>query len=71
MLQMTILAKDQGVPQRSSSVPVTIDVNRNLNRPVFINLPYTISIPETIGIGVNFFRANAVDNDDVVSKGHF
>ena len=68
---MTITATDQGSPQRSSTALVTIDVDRNLNPPVFRNLPAVISIPENQGTGINFFTANATDADTVVSKDCF
>jgi hypothetical protein len=46
---LTIVAKDGGVPSKSSSVPVTIDViDENDNWPVLINTTFTFFIVENV-----------------------
>ena len=62
---MTVLATDQGVPNRVSSQQATVRINilRNLNCPVFNNLPTNISISQSTNIGTRIFNVSAVDLD--------
>lgn len=64
--QFLIYAEDGGTPAgRSQNIPVTITVQRNLQTPVFNNLPNSIRIQPTQS--GTFFTANATDDDTVVS----
>ncbi|VDI54527.1 Hypothetical predicted protein, partial [Mytilus galloprovincialis] len=59
-----IFAEDGGTPAgRSQNIPVTITVQRNLQTPVFNNLPNSIRIQPTQS--GTFFTANATDDDTV------
>ena len=62
---MTVLATDQGVPNRVSSQQATVRINvlRNLNCPVFSNLPSNISISQSMGVGTRVYNVTAVDQD--------
>lgn len=67
---MTVLATDQGVPNRVSSQQATVRINilRNLNCPVFNNLPTNISISQSTGLGTRVYNVSATDLDtDVCS----
>lgn len=67
---MTVLATDQGVPNRVSSQQATVRINilRNLNCPVFNNLPANISISQSTGLGTRVYNVSATDLDtDVCS----
>lgn len=63
---MTVTASDQGTPKREKTVQVTIDVDRNLNAPVFTNIPSVASINEDIQPSLTVFTVNAEDGDTQV-----
>ncbi|KAL5018742.1 hypothetical protein ScPMuIL_004464 [Solemya velum] len=65
--EMTISARDDGVPSRPSSnnAAVTVNVIRNRNPPRFTNLPFTVTsgVTENLSQGTSIYDANAVDSD--------
>lgn len=68
-LQLDVRAFDQGSPvlTATATVPVTINVLRNNNPPVFINVPYGRSISKDTQVGRSVFRVTATDADNLVS----
>ena len=64
-----VVARDGGSPQQVSiqNAQVTINVIRNLNPPVFQNLPYETTVPFFVNNGVEVYNVLATDIDTVVS----
>ncbi|XP_070182175.1 protocadherin Fat 4-like [Littorina saxatilis] len=58
-----------GAATRSSTGTLTINVDRNLYPPQFINQPYSFEILEIQELGIPFGYANASDNDTVSPYG--
>lgn len=59
---------DLGTPALTSqSIPVTINIQRNNNPPVFINEVYTEDITDSFFLGANILRVTATDADISVS----
>lgn len=63
---MTVTARDRGTPVKSTTIQVTIDVDRNLFTPEFINLPFKTSVNEDLQVGLNVFDVKAEDKDTEV-----
>ncbi|KAH3873287.1 hypothetical protein DPMN_036519 [Dreissena polymorpha] len=63
---MTITANDNGNPARTSFVEAFITVIRDQFPPVFINLPYGVTLSEYTSVGSFVFDTNATDSDLVV-----
>ncbi|KAM7143149.1 protocadherin Fat 4 [Molossus nigricans] len=62
--QMEVLASDMGVPQRSSSVILTVYVHDvNDNPPVFDQLSYEVTLSESEPVNSRFFKVQAFDKD--------
>nr|XP_033794683.1 protocadherin Fat 4-like [Geotrypetes seraphini] len=62
--QVEILASDMGVPQRSSSCILTVSVHDvNDNPPVFGQLSYEVTVPESEPVNSRFFKVQASDKD--------
>ncbi|KAK3089813.1 hypothetical protein FSP39_006721 [Pinctada imbricata] len=63
---MTVQATDEGVPNRASqqSASVTINILRNLNCPVFTNLPNNITVSQSTVLGSRIFNVSAFDQDE-------
>ncbi|XP_061109179.1 protocadherin Fat 4 isoform X2 [Conger conger] len=62
--QVEVLASDLGVPQRSSSLILTVSVyDVNDNSPVFDQLSYEVTIPESEVVNSRFFQVEATDKD--------
>ena len=59
----TVIARDDGYPQRTDSSSVQINVNRDLNAPVFGNLNYVVTIVETTNINDTIQTVLATDDD--------
>lgn len=62
-------AVDQGVPPRSANTTatVTINVDRNLYSPVFVNPnTYTANISENLRSGSDVIQVSTTDNDTTV-----
>ena len=67
LLQLRIEARDGGTPPRSATALVSINVQRNLVRPVFQQSTYETTILETQSLGINILRVIATDADTKVS----
>ena len=67
-LQLTVQATDQGVPNRVSQISATVTINilRNLNCPVFANLPNNITVPQSTNQGARIYNVTAFDQDAAV-----
>ncbi|XP_078078835.1 protocadherin-16-like [Mustelus asterias] len=62
---LTILARDQGIPQHSSTVTVSITVlDINDNSPTFMDSSYNIDIPENSAAGTVVLEVSASDDDE-------
>ncbi|XP_061691628.1 protocadherin alpha-6-like [Syngnathoides biaculeatus] len=61
---VTITAKDLGVPPMSATKVINVDVlDVNDNRPLFTESPYTFYVPENNKAGVSLFSVSAADAD--------
>ena len=67
MFQFQIQVLDGGVPQLGDTVEVVVNVNRNLQSPVFTSQIYRETIIETKPAGESIIRVTAVDSDNFVS----
>ena len=56
-------ARDGGTPSLSSTVVLTVSVNRNLFAPLFLQNSYTVEISETTAPGTGILFVSASDND--------
>ncbi|XP_062595025.1 cadherin EGF LAG seven-pass G-type receptor 3-like, partial [Saccostrea cucullata] len=63
--QGRIVAEDGGSPPRSATAIATINIQRNLNHPVFTQTDYSISIYETQQVGQNVITVTATDADQI------
>ncbi|XP_046896500.1 protocadherin Fat 4 [Hypomesus transpacificus] len=62
--QVEVLASDMGVPQRTSSLILTVSVyDVNDNSPVFDQLSYEVAISEAEPVNSRFFKVEATDKD--------
>ncbi|KAH3873303.1 hypothetical protein DPMN_036535 [Dreissena polymorpha] len=61
--QLRLEARDGGTPARSASALVSVNVQRNLFNPEFIQLNYNITIDETQQLGSNILQITARDQD--------
>ncbi|XP_066575944.1 protocadherin Fat 4 [Amia ocellicauda] len=62
--QVEVLASDMGVPQRQSSLILTVSVyDVNDNTPVFDQLSYEVTILESEPVNTRFFKVQATDKD--------
>ena len=71
-VQLTVSAQDQGVPTSLiASQPATVFINviRNQFSPVFVSTPYSVDIPQTIGLFARVFTVTASDSDLQVRSG--
>ena len=60
-------ARDGGTPRLSSTVVLTVSVNRNLFTPVFSQPQYTVDISENTAPGTGILFVSASDSDVSVS----
>ena len=69
-LQLRVVAYDQGEGdnEKSATVIVKININRNFNDPLFQQTSYGASIVETQDYGVSIAKVSATDADRTVSK---
>ncbi|CAI9731607.1 protocadherin-11 X-linked [Octopus vulgaris] len=62
--QLTLVAKDQGIPQRSGSTFINITVlDENDNSPIFEKVVYNQTIFENVPVSSTILRLHAVDKD--------
>uniref|UniRef100_H2ZT82 Cadherin domain-containing protein n=1 Tax=Latimeria chalumnae TaxID=7897 RepID=H2ZT82_LATCH len=62
---LTVVAQDQGLPQRSCVATVTVTVlDLNDNTPAFPEVAYTVDISEDAQVGSRLIRVTASDPDD-------
>ncbi len=61
-----MLAEDGGSPPQSSTATVQIDVERNLNAPIFNPVRNEVTILETLGLGESVTKVTATDKDLIV-----
>ena len=62
-LQLTLSVRDNGNPEQSSSIPVTINVIRNLFSPVFPLPYYTVPMSYLTSVNTIIFTVTATDAD--------
>jgi len=65
--QGRIVAYDGGTPARSATAIATINILRNLNRPIFNPNSYEETIQETLQAGSSILQVFASDADRTVS----
>ena len=65
--RVRVLARDGGSPSLSATSTVIVNVDRNLNAPVFLRQNYTVTIFETQDLGVPIQLISAADSDVSVS----
>lgn len=65
---LSITAYDNGIPQLSSRVTVTVNVIRNRNGPVFSGNSYVTTIDESISVGTSILQVQATDADGVSKR---
>ncbi|KAL5018737.1 hypothetical protein ScPMuIL_004459 [Solemya velum] len=61
--KLRVVAADTAYPLETTTVTVDITVTRNEGRPVFLNTPYRVTIPEATTIGTCFLNITAIDSD--------
>lgn len=66
-LQGRIVAEDGGSPPRSATAIATINIQRNLNAPVFAQADYNRTIYENQQVGLDIVTITATDADQIVS----
>ena len=67
-MQLRVAAIDGGAPARTSTTMFTIDVQRNLLDPVFVESQVQVSIPETLAPGSHIANVTATDDDVAVRE---
>lgn len=68
MLQISVRASDQRVPERVDDSVVVVDIIRDQNPPVFTNEPYGVTITDNQALNTSIFRVTAFDQDAQVKK---
>ena len=63
-----MVAKDNGVPARSATVNVKINIVRNFNAPVFNPSSYIATVQETQAFGIDIIGVTASDANITVSN---
>jgi hypothetical protein len=66
MFQIRVLASDGGMPSKTDTTVVTVDVDRNLFAPKMTQGEWVANILETQDLGVPFALVEAVDEDQKV-----
>ncbi|XP_078514848.1 protocadherin-16 [Lissotriton helveticus] len=62
---LMVVARDQGSPQRSVTIPLTIRIlDLNDNSPAFSEASYTLDVPEDVPVGHSVLLLSAVDEDE-------
>lgn len=70
--QFNVIATDIGSPVQTSETPavVRINVQRNLNAPIFVDEPYAANLDFNAPAGSPIISVTANDADTVVSSSH-
>jgi len=68
IFQIRVLASDGGVPRKTDTTVVKVNVDRNLNTPHMTKDEYLVNILETQHLGVPFIQVGATDDDQKVSS---
>lgn len=63
---MRVIATDQGIPPKSASVDVHVNVLRNVYAPTFSQTQYSSRVDETITYGTTILRLRATDEDSAM-----
>lgn len=63
--QLRVAAADTAYPFETATATVDITVSRNEGAPVFMNIPYEVTIPESTSVGTCFLNLTAIDSDGV------
>ena len=58
-----VKASDQGTPERTATVKVSVFVRRDKFAPEFTQKPYKVKLEETKRVGDTFTRVQANDKD--------
>ena len=64
---MRVRVRDQGIPYKSVSTTVLVNVQRNFEEPRFGESRYRPSVPESASIGTSIEQVVATDADRQVS----
>ena len=67
--QFPVQVRDNGFPQLSDTVRVTVIVERNNNAPRFDINRYSVDIKENMAVGESVITVRATDSDPQVSAG--
>ncbi len=65
--QLTVRARDQMNPERSSTATVSINIRGDNQPPQFTNPPYSAEINFNTPVGTSVYQASSTDNDRIVS----
>lgn len=63
--QLRVTAFDTAVQSQVAEALVSINMIRNENPPIFVNEPYTTTVPESLGLGSSVYKISATDADNV------
>lgn len=63
ILQFTVQASDQRIPERTATSEVRINILRDRFSPIFIQEPYGTSVSENTVNGTSIYRVTATDQD--------
>ena len=66
LLQIRVLVSDSGIPKKTDTTVVTVNVDRNLNSPHMTQDEWKVNILETQNLGVPFIQVAATDDDQKV-----
>lgn len=61
-------AFDTAVQSQIAEALVSINMIRNENPPIFVNEPYTTTVPESISLGSSIYKISATDADNVSTE---
>lgn len=63
MFQLTIRARDQGVPEKFGNCLVIVTIKRDVYPPVFTRTPYQATVQRLSPVNMTVIRATATDQD--------
>ena len=68
LAQITVRARDHGIPPLSSQAQAIITINRERNVPVFGQTEYKEQKPEDLPVGTEIVTVTATDKDVSISS---